>query len=43
MDVDVLIKNGKIVTHSEEFEGAVAIKDEKIVAVTSDSGRIEAK
>jgi len=43
MECDVLIKNGKIVTHSEEFDGAVAIKDEKIVAVTTDPEGIEAK
>ena len=36
MDIDVLIKNGKIVTHSEEFEGAVAIKNDKIEAICSD-------
>jgi dihydroorotase-like cyclic amidohydrolase len=43
MNADVLIKNGKIVTHSEEFDGAVAIKDEKIMAVTTDPAGIEAK
>ncbi|MFH0812192.1 MAG: amidohydrolase family protein [Pseudomonadota bacterium] len=43
MDVDVLIKNGRIVTHSDEFDGAVAIKGEKIAAIVSDPSGINAK
>lgn len=43
MNADVLIKNGKIVTHSEEFDGAVVIQGEKIAAVTTDPSGIEAK
>ncbi len=43
MNADVLIKNGRIVTHSEEFDGAVAIKGEKILAVTADPAGIDAK
>ena len=32
---DLLIKNGRVVTQSHIFEGAVAVKDEKIFSITS--------
>ena len=32
---DVVVKNGTIVTQSYIFEGAIAIKDERITAITS--------
>jgi len=35
MDVAVLIKNRRIVTHSDEFVGGMTIKGEKIVILIS--------
>ncbi|MCZ6548371.1 MAG: dihydroorotase family protein [Deltaproteobacteria bacterium] len=36
MSVDLVIKNGWVVTPEEEFKGGVAIKDEKFVCIGTD-------
>jgi len=43
MEVDVLLKNGKIVTQGKIVDGFVAVKDEKIVAVGHDDTAPQAR
>ena len=43
MNFDLVIKNGKIVTPSGVINGSIAVKGEKIAAITNENSIVEAK